>query len=185
MTRRSAEWSSPPQPFFLIARSIWSTMAVTGNTTPYSLPAAKAIPRSLWCNSERKPGSNEMASAAPPILIGLISHRGPARATYGALRFTSVLVTPCVYTLGANGLLSSAGKPRSLRSTPQAREDVLGKIARSSQGTIPYLLGSVLPELAARELGYGRFDQPLEVGVPDAHGVGVGAGPENYDLVFR
>src|SRR5918994_2359152 len=44
---------------------------------------------------------------------------------------------------------------------------------------------SVLSELARRELGYFWFDQPLEVGVPDAHGVGVGAGPENYDLVFR
>src|SRR3712207_3397485 len=58
MTLKSAEWSSPPQPFFFIVRSIWSTMAVTGSTTPYSLPAASAIPRSLWCSSDRKPGSN-------------------------------------------------------------------------------------------------------------------------------
>ena len=35
------------------------------------------------------------------------------------------------------------------------------------------------------ELGDVRLDQPLEVGIPHAHGVGVGAGPENYDLVFR
>jgi hypothetical protein len=32
-------------------------MAVTGRATPYSLPAARAIPRSLWCNSILKPGS--------------------------------------------------------------------------------------------------------------------------------
>ena len=66
-------------------------MAVTGNTAPYSLPAAKAIPRSLWCNSERKPGSNEMASAAPPILIGLISHRGPRQ---GDLRRATLHLCP-------------------------------------------------------------------------------------------
>src|SRR5215203_3073303 len=37
-------------------------MAVTGRVTPYSLPAASAIPRSLWCNSTRKPGSKECSS---------------------------------------------------------------------------------------------------------------------------
>src|SRR5919112_790897 len=37
-------------------------MAVTGRFTPYSLPAASAIPRSLWCNSTRKPGSKECSS---------------------------------------------------------------------------------------------------------------------------
>src|SRR5829696_4533855 len=45
--------------------------------------------------------------------------------------------------------------------------------------------GGSLPELAARELGYGRFDQPIEVRVGDAHRVDVGAGPEDYRFVFR
>src|SRR5215212_3982526 len=45
--------------------------------------------------------------------------------------------------------------------------------------------GGSLPELAARELGYGRFDKSIEVRVGDAHRVDVGAGPEDYRFVFR
>jgi hypothetical protein len=43
----------------------------------------------------------------------------------------------------------------------------------------------LLLDPARRELGYGWFGQSLEVGVPDAHGVGVSARPEYYCLVFR
>ena len=37
----------------------------------------------------------------------------------------------------------------------------------------------------AQEEGFEGAFPDCEVGVPDAHGVGMGAGPENYDLVFR
>src|SRR5918997_2648104 len=38
--------------------------------------------------------------------------------------------------------------------------------------------------VVTREPGYGWLDQPLEVGVADAHRVGVGARPEDYSLVL-
>src|SRR5918998_4792429 len=38
--------------------------------------------------------------------------------------------------------------------------------------------------VVTREPGYGWLDQPLEVGVADAHRVGVGARPEDYRLVL-
>src|SRR5919107_4661585 len=38
--------------------------------------------------------------------------------------------------------------------------------------------------VVTRESGYGWLDQPLEVGVADAHRVGVGASPEDYRLVL-
>lgn len=44
---------------------------------------------------------------------------------------------------------------------------------------------SLLPEPACSELGYRWFDQPLEVGVADAHGVGMGARPKYYRFIFR
>src|SRR5919107_3484646 len=56
---------------------------------------------------------------------------------------------------------------------------------RGSCGRVDDSAGSLLPEPACSELGYCWFDQPLEVGVPDAHGVGVGARPEYYRFVFR
>ena len=47
MSVSMAEWSWPPCPFILNASSIWLTIAVTGRDTPYSLAAAKAMPKSL------------------------------------------------------------------------------------------------------------------------------------------
>ena len=53
------------------------------------------------------------------------------------------------------------------------------------RGRVDDSAGSLLPELACSELGYLWFDQPLEVGVADAHGVGMGARPEYYRFIFR
>ncbi len=47
MSVSSAEWSQPLLPLATNAPNIWSTSVVTGSATPYSLPAASAIPRSL------------------------------------------------------------------------------------------------------------------------------------------
>jgi hypothetical protein len=40
------------------------------------------------------------------------------------------------------------------------------------------------PLVTEGKVGDSRFDQPLEVGVTDAHGVGVGAGSKEYRLVL-
>jgi hypothetical protein len=56
---------------------------------------------------------------------------------------------------------------------------------RGSCGRVDDSARSLLPEPACSELGYRWFDQPLEVGVADAHGVGMGARPEYYRFIFR
>jgi hypothetical protein len=53
------------------------------------------------------------------------------------------------------------------------------------EGRVDDSAGSLLPELACSELGYRWFDQHLEVGIADAHGVGMGARPEYYRFIFR
>ncbi len=53
------------------------------------------------------------------------------------------------------------------------------------RGRVDDSAGSLLPEPACSELGYRWFDQLLEVGVADAHGVGMGARPEYYGFIFR
>ncbi len=42
----------------------------------------------------------------------------------------------------------------------------------------------LFPLVAVRELRNGGLDQLLVVSVPDAHGVGMGTGPEEYRLVL-
>jgi hypothetical protein len=53
------------------------------------------------------------------------------------------------------------------------------------RGRVDDSAGSLLPEVACSELGNRWFDQPLEVGVADAHGVCMGTRPEYYRFIFR
>src|SRR5215211_8941779 len=71
-----------------------------GSDKPTSLLAVArpfCVFRAEWCQMWC-----QMASIAPPIRW-VLSHRGPRRGHLRFATFHPILVTPCGYTLGANG----------------------------------------------------------------------------------
>jgi len=73
----SAEWSQPPLPLASSAPNICSTSAVTGSVTPYSLPAARAIPRSLRWYSTLPPGVNSCDENFSPLTSRILLDASP------------------------------------------------------------------------------------------------------------
>ncbi len=64
-------------------------------------------------------------------------------------------------------------------SPPSLQANFIGHTTRCSPGAEP-----VSGARGVGELGHGRFGQPFKVGVPDAHGVGMSASPEDYPLIL-
>ncbi len=103
MSVRIALWSSPPRPRLRNDTSICATSAVTGITTPLSRAAACTMPRSLWCRSIRKPGSNLRASMLAAFRSRIwLPARPPARTS-----IAGPMSTPCASSSTIASLTSS------------------------------------------------------------------------------
>jgi hypothetical protein len=104
----------------------------------------------------------------------------PCRSPTGHRFFRTVAARSLALDGDANSRPSAYESEASYKSAP-SRVTVETRLLRP-RGRFS---GELLPGPACSELGYRWFDQPLEVGVTEAHGVGMGARPEYYRFIFR